>query len=203
MRLLTVLKWTRRLSKSVTNGASFEQKFPVNSVVCRSINSLHDGCSVTLTSNINRSRRDSTVCCKQSSRSFSVTNVALKSKDREKKKKPGKSQQLNINELAEFVDVEQLKSNFDKAVEDLKSNFVKHLTLRSSTGSIEQLTVTFEGQDYLLQELVEIARKPKTVVLNVNVFPQAIPQVLEALSKSGMNLNPQQDGTTIFIPIPK
>ena len=28
-------------------------------------------------------------------------------------------------------------------------------------------------------------------------------QVLQTLSKSGMNLNPQQDGTTIFIPVPK
>jgi ribosome recycling factor len=33
-------------------------------------------------------------------------------------------------------------------------------------------------------------------------FPQAIPNVLQAIQVSGMNLNPQQDGTTIFIPVP-
>ncbi|RZC31953.1 RRF domain containing protein, partial [Asbolus verrucosus] len=35
------------------------------------------------------------------------------------------------------------------------------------------------------------------------VFPQTIPAALKAIQKSGMNLNPQQDGTTLFIPIPK
>lgn len=34
-------------------------------------------------------------------------------------------------------------------------------------------------------------------------FPQAIPSVIKAIEKSGMNLNPQQDGTTLFIPVPK
>ncbi|KAJ8981858.1 hypothetical protein NQ317_017536 [Molorchus minor] len=37
----------------------------------------------------------------------------------------------------------------------------------------------------------------------MSIFPQAIPAALNAIQKSGMNLNPQQDGTTLFIPIPK
>lgn len=35
------------------------------------------------------------------------------------------------------------------------------------------------------------------------VFPQAIPAAIKAIEKSGMNLNPQQDGTTLFVPVPK
>ncbi|RZC34593.1 ribosome-recycling factor, mitochondrial, partial [Asbolus verrucosus] len=60
------------------------------------------------------------------------------------------------------------------------------------------------GKEHKLQELAQIVRKnPKTIVINMAVFPQAIPAALKAIQKSGMNLNPQQDGTTLFIPIPK
>lgn len=71
-------------------------------------------------------------------------------------------------------------------------------------GSIESLPISFEGKDYVLQDLAQVVRKnPKTVVINMSAFPQVIPTVIQAISKSGMNLSPQQDGTTLFIPIPK
>lgn len=92
----------------------------------------------------------------------------------------------------------------DKTMLTLKDEFVKNLSLRSSTGAIETLKVSADGKDYELQELGQIIRKnPKTIVINLLGFPQLIPQVLQSLSKSGMNLNPQQDGTTLFIPVPK
>lgn len=76
--------------------------------------------------------------------------------------------------------------------------------LLSFIGSIEMLTIEFEGKQHILQELAQVVRKnPKTIVINMSVFPQAIPAVLKAIEKSGMNLNPQQDGTTLYIPIPK
>ncbi|XP_015608513.1 ribosome-recycling factor, mitochondrial [Cephus cinctus] len=139
------------------------------------------------------------------SRNFSVSsNVFSKSKDRGKdKKKPSKPKEININELAEVINVEHLTSQMEKALEDLKNSFIKNLTLRSTTGSIEEIPVTYEGKEYKLQELVQISRKPKTVVFNVSAFPQVIPQIIQAIAKSGLNLNPQQDGTTLFIPIPK
>lgn len=64
--------------------------------------------------------------------------------------------------------------------------------------------VNVDGTDHTLQELAQIVRKnPKTVVVNMAVFPQAIPDVVKAISSSGMNLNPQQEGTTLYIPVPK
>lgn len=91
-----------------------------------------------------------------------------------------------------------------KSVDSLKDDFIKNLSLRSTTGSIDALQVNLDGNEYTLQELAQIVRKnPNTVILNLATFPQAIPAVIKALSKSGMNLNPQQDGTTLFIPIPK
>lgn len=77
-------------------------------------------------------------------------------------------------------------------------------TFLNFVGALESLPVTFEGDEYVLQDLAQIVRKnPKTIILNMISFPQAIPAVLESLKASGMNLNPQQDKTSIFIPIPK
>ncbi|XP_034936605.1 ribosome-recycling factor, mitochondrial [Chelonus insularis] len=119
------------------------------------------------------------------------------------KKKPNKAQKLDLNEAKAFINVDKYTALMDDEIEALKENFIKNLTVRSSSGSMDQLTVKFEGEEYMLQELVQIVYKPKVVVLNASSFPQAIPQILEMISKSGMNLNPQQDGTTIYIPIPK
>ncbi|KAL1456645.1 hypothetical protein WDU94_001359, partial [Cyamophila willieti] len=76
--------------------------------------------------------------------------------------------------------------------------------LFSFPGSIESLKVQFEDEEYVLQDLAQISRKnPKTLVINMSSFPQLIPVTLKALADSGMNVNPQQEGTTIIIPIPK
>ncbi|CAB0020411.1 unnamed protein product [Nesidiocoris tenuis] len=122
------------------------------------------------------------------------------------KKKEAKNKKIIIDEtlLNEVVNVEKIKLEMDKNLEKMNEMFLKHLSLRSSAGSIEQLVVNFEGKKYPLIELGQIIRNnPKTIVINMTAFPQAIPDVLKALSDSGMNLNPQQDGTTLFVPVPK
>ena len=71
-------------------------------------------------------------------------------------------------------------------------------------GSIENLPVEFEGDTYTLQEIAQIGRKgSQLLVVNLSGFPTVMKDVLKAINDSGMGLNPQQDGTTIFIPIPK
>ncbi len=62
----------------------------------------------------------------------------------------------------------------------------------------------FEGDTYTLQEIAQIGKKgPQLLVVNLSGFPQAVKNVLKAINDSGMGLNPQQDGTTIFISVPK
>lgn len=134
-------------------------------------------------------------------RNYSMTSVLAKSKDRGEKKQ--KTQRIDYNEFEQVVDVNKLKSELDNAIEGLKNNFTQHLSVRSSIGAIEMLSIKFEGKDYTLQELAQISRKPKLVVLNVSTFPQSIPDILKSLTKNQMKLNPQQDGTTIYISIPK
>lgn len=128
-------------------------------------------------------------------------------KDKNIKKEKGKKAakvEVNEEQLSAVVNVEQLKSQMEKSLSTMKDEFVKNLSLRSTTGAIETLKVNADGKDFELQELGQIIRKnPKTIVINLLGFPQLIPQVIQTLNKSGMNLNPQQDGTTIFIPVPK
>ncbi|XP_049828420.1 ribosome-recycling factor, mitochondrial [Schistocerca gregaria] len=126
-----------------------------------------------------------------------------KGKDKKKEKKGKKKIEINETMLGEIVDVESMKAQMKKAVDTLKDEYIKNLSLRSTTGSIESLKVRFEGKDFTLQELAQVIRKnPKTVIIDVSTFPQAIPSVLQSIQKSGMNLNPQQDGTTLYIPVP-
>lgn len=137
------------------------------------------------------------------SRDLSMTCVLAKGKDRGKDKKKSKSQHIDYNEMEQVIDVNKLTSQLEKTIEIMKNDFVKYLSIRSTVGAIEELSVRFEGKDYKLQELAQISRKPKIIVLNISTFPQSIPAILTSLSKNQMKLNPQQDGTTIYVPIPK
>ncbi|XP_045499636.1 ribosome-recycling factor, mitochondrial [Colias croceus] len=133
-----------------------------------------------------------------------IRNYA-KNKDKGKDKK-GKGAKVEINPamMAELVDVDKLKNRCQAAIEKMKDDFAKNLSLRSTTGSIESLAVKYEGKDYELQELAQIIRKnPKTLVIDFTSFPQVIPDVLKAIHGSGLNLNPQQDGTRLYVPVPK
>lgn len=126
-----------------------------------------------------------------------------KDKKKEKSKKPAKIE-INENLLRETINLDGLHNQMKRALDQMKDDFIKNLSLRSTTGSIETLKVNVDGVDHELQELAQISRKnPKTIIVNMIAFPQLIPDVLKAIDKSGMNLNPQQDGTTLFIPIPK
>lgn len=148
-----------------------------------------------------------TTTLKQQAVLLSTTNNCYaKTKDRKKEKSGKKPSKVEINEfqLREIINYDALNLQMQKAVQQMKDDFIKHLSLRSTTGAIDTLRVMVDGTEHELQELAQISRKnPKTIVVNMIAFPQTIPDVLKAIEKSGMNLNPQQDGTTLFIPIPK
>nr|CAG4645125.1 EOG090X0DUK [Leptodora kindtii] len=111
---------------------------------------------------------------------------------------------INEAEISEVIDLSALKEDLTKALDQLKESYVKNLSLRSSAGTIENLPVEFEGELYPLQELAQVARKgPQLMIVNASSFPQVVPSMLKAIQNSGMGLNPQQDGTTISIALPK
>ncbi|KAK9303095.1 hypothetical protein QLX08_005066 [Tetragonisca angustula] len=132
---------------------------------------------------------------------FSTGDILLKNKDRPSNKK--QVIHVNLNEISDIVKVDRMMSQFDGAIEKYKDEMIKNLAVRTRVGAIEELTIPFEDEEHNLEELVEINRKSNMVVLDASAFPQIIPNIVEAISKSQMNLNPQQDGTTIYIPLPK
>ncbi|CAK1582456.1 unnamed protein product [Parnassius mnemosyne] len=137
--------------------------------------------------------------------SFTLVRNYAKSKDKGKEKKgKGAKVEINLAMMSEIVAVDKIQDRCKAAIEKMKEDFAKNLSLRSTTGSIESLPVKFDGKEYELQELAQIVRKnPKTLVINFSSFPQVIPDALKAIHNSGLNLNPQQDGTTLFVPVPK
>ena len=55
-----------------------------------------------------------------------------------------------------------------------------------------------------MNEITSISKKdPKKIIIDASAFPQAAQNIMTAIRDSGMNLNPQQEGLTIYVPIPK
>lgn len=141
--------------------------------------------------------------CAVSVRHYAKGKDKLKERSRDKGYKFAKIE-FNDDQLKEFFNLDAYTGQLEKCIETMRNEFIKNLSLRSTTGSIDTLKIKVDGKEHELQELAQIIRKnPKTIVINMVAFPQTIPAALQAIQKSGMNLNPQQDGTTIFIPVPK
>lgn len=139
--------------------------------------------------------------------SLNFTRNYAKGKDKKKEKSSSKKPvkiEINEEQLKNIINIDSMNKQMQKSLDTMRDEFIKNLSLRSTTGSIEALKVKIDGKEHELQELAQITRKnPKTIIVNMIAFPQTIPTVLQAIQKSGMNLNPQQDGTTLFIPVPK
>lgn len=131
-------------------------------------------------------------------------SIRCYAKDKSKGDKKSKGAvKINEAEMAAVMDVDHLKKDLERVLERLRNDYVKNLSLRSA-GSVEGLLVEFEGERWPLQELATIGRKnPQLLVVDVSALPQALPAILKALRESGMGLNPQQEGTTLFISLPK
>ncbi|KAL7633663.1 UNVERIFIED_CONTAM: hypothetical protein RMT77_016196 [Armadillidium vulgare] len=111
---------------------------------------------------------------------------------------------ITEEELGGVINVESFKKDLKRIIENLQEDYLSNLTLRSNVGSLETLLVELEGDKYPLSEIAQVIRKsPTLVIINATAFPQASPNIKKAIEESGMGLNPQQDGTTFFIPIPK
>jgi len=127
----------------------------------------------------------------------------LKLKHPGKKAVKGSVPTLKYHEFIQVVRGESLWAELQESVDKLKSTYMHQLNVRSST-SLDELPVKLEGDMYPLNEVAAISKKdPKKLIIDASAFPQAAPNIMESIRQSGMNLNPQQDGLTIFVPIPK
>ena len=55
-----------------------------------------------------------------------------------------------------------------------------------------------------MKEVAAISKRdPKRLVIDSSTFPQATVSIMQILRSSALNLNPQQEGTRIYVAIPK
>lgn len=125
------------------------------------------------------------------------------------KAKTGKGKQGHSNLAVDYHDVTHLTDlegywqDMEVILKKQKQFFVHHLHVRS-TNALDDLLVELEGDEYPLKEVASINKKdPKRLVIDLTTFPQATPNVVQTLRASSLNLNPQQDGTRIYVSLPK
>ena len=69
---------------------------------------------------------------------------------------------------------------------------------------MDELEIDLEGDKFPLKEVASISKRdPKRVVIDSSTFPQATISIMQTLTASTLNLNPQQEGTRIYVALPK
>ncbi|XP_055896597.1 ribosome-recycling factor, mitochondrial-like [Biomphalaria glabrata] len=129
---------------------------------------------------------------------------AYSKKGKDKGGKGHKKIDLAPEQLEGLVNMEKVNEEFNHVLEDLHEKFIHQVTLRTSIGAFDNLVVkTPEGNFPLIQLGQVLQKSPQLLTIDLATSPQYITNVKEALMGSGMNINPQQDGTSLFVPIPK
>ena len=120
-----------------------------------------------------------------------------------KDKKKGHVSSIRYGEIRPHVDIDAYWDELSAEVDALRDYYVTQMTVRSAM-ALDDLPVELEGDEFPLKEIAEISKRdPKRLIVDCSAFPQAASNVMKTIRDSGMNLNPQQDGLRIYVPIPK
>lgn len=111
---------------------------------------------------------------------------------------------LTSEELDGVLELPRLQEEMQEAVEDFRQQLIQQVSVRTNIGVYDSLQVKTDDGVFPLIQLGQIVQKTPTLILvNMAASPQYIVAVKDAITQSGLNVNPQQEGTTIFIPVPK
>ncbi|GFR00012.1 ribosome-recycling factor, mitochondrial [Trichonephila clavata] len=135
-----------------------------------------------------------------------VTNQVQNYAKKAQGKKGGKQKlmQLSDEEMADAIDIQEYRAQLNEIQEKLKKDFVENLSLRSSASNIDNLLVKLGDEEYPLHELAQISKKnPNLIAINMSDFPEALKPAIQAIIDSGSGMNPQQEGTMIYLTVPK
>ncbi|XP_064234354.1 ribosome-recycling factor, mitochondrial isoform X1 [Aotus nancymaae] len=124
-----------------------------------------------------------------------------------KAKGKGQSQtRVNINTalVEDIINLEEVNEDMKSVIEALKDNFNKTLNIRTSPGSLDQIAVVTADGKLALNQISQISMKsPQLILVNMASFPECTAAAIKAIRESGMNLNPEVEGTLIRVPIPQ
>lgn len=138
---------------------------------------------------------------------FSTSAIVFKGKNTGGGQPKSSKRVLSDSDLAAAsTDWSVLKNQYDKLIIELRDLYSKQIQLRTSSLAFEELSITLppNNKAHQLKELTQIIQKsPQMFMIDLARHAQYIPNVIEAIQKSGLNVNPQQDGTTLYLPTPK
>ncbi|XP_017174717.1 ribosome-recycling factor, mitochondrial isoform X1 [Mus musculus] len=81
---------------------------------------------------------------------------------------------------------------------------VRHFATKKAKGSLDHITVVTADGKVALNQIGQISMKsPQVILVNMASFPECTAAAIKAIRESGMNLNPEVEGTLIRVPIPK
>ncbi|XP_053419583.1 ribosome-recycling factor, mitochondrial isoform X2 [Nycticebus coucang] len=81
---------------------------------------------------------------------------------------------------------------------------VRHFATKKAKGSLDHITVVTADGKLALNQISQISMKsPQLILVNMASFPECTAAAIKAIRESGMNLNPEVEGTLIQVPIPK
>ncbi|XP_053138606.1 ribosome-recycling factor, mitochondrial isoform X2 [Hemicordylus capensis] len=124
-----------------------------------------------------------------------------------KAKTKGKSQarvNLNASLVEDIVNLEEVQEEMRSVLQGLQEDFGKSLSIRTSPGALDHITVVTKEGKFPLNQLGQISMKsPQLLVVNMSNFPESSAAAIKAIQESGMNLNPEAEGSIIRVPVPK
>ncbi|XP_072344480.1 ribosome-recycling factor, mitochondrial isoform X1 [Scyliorhinus torazame] len=133
------------------------------------------------------------------SRPLATKKTKVKSKGQ-----PGPRVNINAALVEGIINLNELKQEMLEIIENLKNDYGTNLNIRTSPGALDHITVTTNNGKFPLNHLGQISLKsPQLILVNMMSFPEATMAATKAIRESGMNLNPEVDGTLIRVPIPK
>ncbi|XP_053138605.1 ribosome-recycling factor, mitochondrial isoform X1 [Hemicordylus capensis] len=119
----------------------------------------------------------------------------------------GKSQarvNLNASLVEDIVNLEEVQEEMRSVLQGLQEDFGKSLSIRTSPGALDHITVVTKEGKFPLNQLGQISMKsPQLLVVNMSNFPESSAAAIKAIQESGMNLNPEAEGSIIRVPVPK
>ncbi|KAG7322963.1 hypothetical protein KOW79_014309 [Hemibagrus wyckioides] len=111
---------------------------------------------------------------------------------------------INAALVEEIISLDEVKEDMAAALTTLKDDFSRNLSIRTSPGALDHITVSTKDGKFPLNQLGQISMKsPQLIIVNMASYPEATAAATRALQESSMKLNPEVEGTIIRVPIPK
>ncbi|XP_062870347.1 ribosome-recycling factor, mitochondrial isoform X2 [Trichomycterus rosablanca] len=123
-----------------------------------------------------------------------------------KAKAKGQTAKVSINAalVENIISLDEIQADMSSVLATLKDDFSRNLSIRTSPGALDHITVSTKDGKFPLNQLGQISMKsPQLIVINMTSYPEATAAATRALQESSMKLNPEVEGTIIRVPIPK